>query len=54
MLFSLAVSLSGSFRPGVEGLGGEGIVGVWECSRTEFGQGFLCLEVTFPIGIVAG
>ena len=33
----LIVSMGGSFRPVGEGLGGEGIVGVWEGSRVEFG-----------------
>ena len=52
-LFPLAMPLGGSFWPGGEGLGGEGIIGGWEGLRKTFGQGLPCLE-DFPGDHVAG
>ena len=48
----LAVSIGDSFRPGVVGLGGEGIVLDWEGSGVEFGQVFPCLEAVFIVEIL--
>ena len=46
------LSVGGSFWSGGEGLGGEGIIVGWEGLRTEFGQGFPCLEVFPPMDIL--
>ena len=48
------MSLGGSFRPGGEGLGGEGIIGGWVGLRMEFGKGFPCLEEFFLVKMLLG
>ena len=53
-LLPLVVSIGSSFMPGWEEFGVEGIVGIWEGTRVELGQGFPCLQAIFPRCNVAG
>ena len=43
-----------SFRPGGEGLCGEGITGGCVVLRTEFGQVYPCSEEFFPVAMLLG